>query len=86
MPSNYAESELVALEGAHERREQLDHVLTHPAAVPCLIEHDARHARDPANITTSQAQVANATGPNQSLLAGWIEPTSHENPSPSYIR
>jgi len=40
----------------------------------------------PRNITEFQAQVAAAMGPNQSLLAGSIEPTSDERSSPSYIR
>jgi hypothetical protein len=40
----------------------------------------------PRNISEFQAQGAGAMGPNQSLLAGWIEPASHEHPSPSYIR
>jgi hypothetical protein len=38
------------------------------------------------NITEFQAQVTGAMGPNQSLRAGLIEPSSHDHPSPSYIR
>jgi hypothetical protein len=41
--------------------------------------------RLPGGISPS-FRVAGAVGLNQSLLAGSIEPTSHEHPSPSYIR
>jgi hypothetical protein len=40
----------------------------------------------PQNIIEFQAQVASAMRPNQSSQAGSIEPTSHEHPSPIYIR
>jgi hypothetical protein len=54
--------------------------------IGCPVQRQYGPVPVPWKITEFQAQAAGAMGPNQSLQAGSIERTSHEHPSPNYIR